>query len=598
MEPDGPEDARHRRCGNDGRARADRGRARLVDCLHERLEPADRACDEPAPGAGRACGARGLAWPRGPAPAGRKCSSRDWRRRSGFRPGLDGRRTSARLRGWLLSSHGRNRTRRAGVVAPVGSHGSQRAALRTCAVRARQRRPGGRVLALHGALVYRQRGCQTPATSPRRDSVRNRDAASGRRRAASCQPGRIGARQSGLRHPQPAQRLDIAAGRRVCRAGPRRHFWNELQRRVEALPGVSGVTFADGRPPDDVGNFNNFDLEASPTAPGQSQPVTPWVSVTPEYFGLLGLSHLEGRLFDQRDGLGSNVEVVIVDRAWAKRFFPNESAVGKRFREGGCTTCPWTTVVGVVSDVKYAGLDVPDEGAVYTPMAGRGVSSPIEEATTRFRYLILRTRTDPSVVLPAVRQIVRALDPSLPFSSVATIDDLVAQSLQRPRSMSLLVGGFAAGRAHPFGRRHLRRDGVLRRAAHQGHQHSPGTRRPPDGCAGIDRRSRHEGRLGRSHRRLAGRARADSRDVEPPVRCRRRRCVHIQRRRDCSCLLSPWSPASCRPDGQPACSLRQFCATNEGISRNATQDVARYRHASKTECRFAGGAGPVRASPG
>ena len=160
----------------------------------------DRACDEPAPGAGRACGARGLAWPRGPAPAGRKCSSRDWRRRSGFRPGLDGRRTPARLRGWLLSAHGRNRTRRAGVVAPVGSHGSQRAALRTCAVRARQRRPGGRVLALHGALVYRQRGCQTPATSPRRDSVRNRDAASGRRRAASCQPGRIGARQSGLRH--------------------------------------------------------------------------------------------------------------------------------------------------------------------------------------------------------------------------------------------------------------------------------------------------------------------------------------------------------------------------------------------------------------
>ena len=98
-------------------------------------------------------------------------------------------------------------------------------------------------------------------------------------------------------------------------------------------------------------------------------------------------------------------------------------------------------MVGVVSDVKYAGLDVPDEGAVYTPMAGRGIVA-IEEATTRFRYLILRTRTDP-VVLPAVRQIVRELDPSLPFSSVATIDDLVAQSLQRPRSMSLLMGGFA-----------------------------------------------------------------------------------------------------------------------------------------------------------
>ena len=99
-------------------------------------------------------------------------------------------------------------------------------------------------------------------------------------------------------------------------------------------------------------------------------------------------------------------------------------------------------MVGVVSDVKYAGLDVPDEGAVYTPMAGRG-DRLHRGATTRFRYLILRTRTDPSAVLPAVRQIVRELDPSLPFSSVATMEELVAQSLQRPRSMSLLVGGFA-----------------------------------------------------------------------------------------------------------------------------------------------------------
>ena len=220
-------------------------------------------------------------------------------------------------------------------------------------------------------------------------------------------------------------------------------FWSELQRRVELLPGVSGVAFADGRAPDDVGNFNNFDLEASPTAPGQSQPVTPWVSVTPEYFRLLRLAHLEGRLFDERDGLGTDLEVVVVDRAWAKRFFPNESAVGKRFHEGGCTTCPWTTVVGVVSDVKYAGLDTPDEGTVYTPMAGRGVLSPIEQATSRFRYLMLRTDADPATVMAEVRQIVREVDPSLPFSNAATADDLVSQSLQVPRSMSMLVGSFA-----------------------------------------------------------------------------------------------------------------------------------------------------------
>jgi putative ABC transport system permease protein len=219
-------------------------------------------------------------------------------------------------------------------------------------------------------------------------------------------------------------------------------FWNELQRRVEALPGVSGVAFSDGRPPNEVDDFNNFDLEDFPTPPGGSQPVTPWLGVTPGFFHLLGLRPVEGRVFDERDGGGGNVEVVVVDRVWARRFFPKEGAVGKRFREGGCTRCPWTTVVGVVSDVKYIGLDKPDIGTVYRPMAGQG-TQPTEEATTRFRYLLLRTRADPQSVLPAVRQVIRALDPSLPFSGVATMEDLVARSLQRPRSLSTLVGGLA-----------------------------------------------------------------------------------------------------------------------------------------------------------
>jgi predicted permease len=208
-------------------------------------------------------------------------------------------------------------------------------------------------------------------------------------------------------------------------------FWDELKRRVEALPAVTAVAFADGRPPNDVGNLNNFDLEETPTPQGQSQPVAPWLSVTPEYFRLLGLSLRQGRTFDERDERGPNV--VVVDRAWAARFFPNQSAVGKRLRSGGCSQCEWTTVVGVVSDVKYAGLDKPDEGSVYQPL----------EPARRVRNLMLRTSLDPMTVLPAVRRVLRELDPSLPFASVATIDDLVAASLQRPRSLSLLIGCLA-----------------------------------------------------------------------------------------------------------------------------------------------------------
>jgi predicted permease len=208
-------------------------------------------------------------------------------------------------------------------------------------------------------------------------------------------------------------------------------FWDELGRRVEALPGVKGVAFADGNPPNNVDNFNNFALEDFPTV--SEQPVTPWVSVTPEYFGVLNLKLLEGRLLERSDGLKKNLEAVVVDRAWARRFFPNASALGKRFHEGGCTSCPWTTVVGVVSNVKYVGLDSPDQGTVYAPMSGpEGI-----------RQLIVRTKANPAGVVPSIRQRIRELEPGAPLSGVATIDELVEQSLGQPRSLALLVGGFA-----------------------------------------------------------------------------------------------------------------------------------------------------------
>ena len=219
-------------------------------------------------------------------------------------------------------------------------------------------------------------------------------------------------------------------------------FWNELERRVAALPGVDGVAFADGRPPDDVVNFDNFDLEDFPTKEGESEPVTPWVQVSPGYFRLIGLPLLEGRTFDERDGGEGNVIVAVVDRAWARRFFPQGSAVGKRFHEGGCRQCPWTTVVGVVGDVKYAGLSQPDQGSVYYPMPGRA-TRPSPDTTVRSRSLLVKTRSNPAGFVPAVRRVLHELDPSLPFSNAATQEELLERSVEGPKSLSLLVGSLA-----------------------------------------------------------------------------------------------------------------------------------------------------------
>jgi ABC-type antimicrobial peptide transport system permease subunit len=89
--------------------------------------------------------------------------------------------------------------------------------------------------------------------------------------------------------------------------------------------------------------------------------------------------------------------------------------------------------VGVVSEVKYAGLDKPDQGTVYQPIAPRLL----------FRNVIVRASLDPAALVTSVRQALRSIDPDLPLSSVATMDGLVARSLEKPRSLSLLFGSVA-----------------------------------------------------------------------------------------------------------------------------------------------------------
>ena len=211
-------------------------------------------------------------------------------------------------------------------------------------------------------------------------------------------------------------------------------FWAELKNRVAALPGVVNVAFTDSRPPEDAGNQNNFELEDSPITEGHSQPVTTWVAVTPDYFALIGSGARDGRLLEERDSNDDAPPVIVVDEAWAHRFFPGQSAVGKRLHDGGCSTCPWTTVVGVVPVVKYDGLSVPDQGTVYSPM-GRA---------ERARYLMVRTSGSESSTLQGMRDALRSLNPSLPMASAESVDELVAESLQRPAGLSALATGFAA----------------------------------------------------------------------------------------------------------------------------------------------------------
>jgi predicted permease len=216
-------------------------------------------------------------------------------------------------------------------------------------------------------------------------------------------------------------------------AGAMRAFWSRALERLARIPGVEAVSFADGRPPRELEQENDIDLEDHPTPQGENQPTSPWVGATQGFFKTVGLRLQEGRLLEDRDFEPNAPDVVVVDRAWAARFFPNEPVLGRRFHSGGCNTCGWTTVVGVVGTVKYLGLDAPDQGTVYWPL--RDID--------RNRYVLLRS-THPAALIEPLRQAFRGLDPSLALTGIATVDQLVTDSLTQPRYLSVLVATFGA----------------------------------------------------------------------------------------------------------------------------------------------------------
>jgi putative ABC transport system permease protein len=212
-------------------------------------------------------------------------------------------------------------------------------------------------------------------------------------------------------------------------------FWNRTLARVGAIPGVQSVAIASGRPPNGAGMTNNFNLEDRPVAPGTPEPSVPWLFADESFFETMGIPHLAGRLFQPSDLDDDAPPVILVDQAWADRFFPGEEVLGRRLVSGGCTSCPLTTVVGVVGTVPYQGVRNTTEGVVYGPGARQILSRPI---------LMVRAQGDPAQLVPQIRQEIRGVDPGIPLTNFATAEALLRDSLQGPRHLSLLLGAFSA----------------------------------------------------------------------------------------------------------------------------------------------------------
>jgi putative ABC transport system permease protein len=209
-------------------------------------------------------------------------------------------------------------------------------------------------------------------------------------------------------------------------------FWRQLEQRASAVPGVTAAGLTLNLPPNDPNDENNFDLLDRPVTPGANEHIAPWSTVTPGYFAALRVPLLSGRLFTEADSAQAP-PVVLVSDSWARRYYPDVSPVGKQLISGGCTTCPPTTVIGVVGDVKYLGLGERADG-VYDPNWQRG---------NRFSNLVVRTGDGTATTMARLREVVAGLDPELPVA-ISTLEERMAESLAAPRRWTTVLGGFAA----------------------------------------------------------------------------------------------------------------------------------------------------------
>ncbi|MGH9703891.1 MAG: ABC transporter permease [Candidatus Acidiferrales bacterium] len=216
-------------------------------------------------------------------------------------------------------------------------------------------------------------------------------------------------------------------------------FWTNLEERLSALPGVKTATLVSGLPPERQINANDTDIENLGMGPDKPiQNVDFWQTVGDHYFETMGIALMEGRLFDQRDGDGGPPSA-IVNQTMARHFWGNGSPIGKRVRPGANPPGPWLTIVGVVADVKNAGLDRPAGTELYLPYRQMGANG---FGLANFS-IVLRTNGDPAALSNSASSVIHQADPSLPIAGVRTMDDVLSVAESRPRFLTLLLSLFS-----------------------------------------------------------------------------------------------------------------------------------------------------------
>lgn len=211
-------------------------------------------------------------------------------------------------------------------------------------------------------------------------------------------------------------------------------FYKDVLDRVNAVPGVVVSGYTTSVPLEWKGGTSGFAIEGRPPEQAQTYDAN-HRQVTRDYLKAIGIPVLRGRYFDETDNARSQ-PVAIINETMARQYWPDEDALGKRFKIGGPDAQrPWLVIVGIAGDIRQMGLDAPVKAEMYL----------LHEQTDYQTFyaprdLCVRTSGDPMSIAGAVRQVVREVDPDQPVSNVRTMDEILGgESKHRRVGMTLLV---------------------------------------------------------------------------------------------------------------------------------------------------------------
>jgi putative ABC transport system permease protein len=231
------------------------------------------------------------------------------------------------------------------------------------------------------------------------------------------------------------------------------NFYQEVMRRLRALPGVQEVAVTSRVPMGENDWQSGFRVVGQPPPPPGQGPSMEVTLVSPDYFRTMGIPLLRGRYFSEQDNrdkldeeklrglnrqqrMRAGLKSVIIDEEFARRHWPNEDALGKQILWGGGQNDPPLTVVGIVGRVK---LYRPNEPAGFVQCY-----FPFLELPDNGMSFVVKTTLEPEQLIAAARHQVQAVDTSQPIYNVKTLTQLRAQSVAPQRFNLLLLGMFAA----------------------------------------------------------------------------------------------------------------------------------------------------------